>query len=99
MLDLNLTNMHMTDTPLVLPPIGLSDHKSVLYSYEEGTTKNIYTKVKIRQKNNATKTAFGKWLTVSIWTALYRIISGEQKLNPFQDILNVELDCFFRLRL
>ena len=81
-------------TPLVLPPIGLSDHNSVLCSYKNAATKNACTKVKIRQGNNAAKIAFGKWLTDFNWTSLYHTYSCEQKLELFEDIINAELDCF-----
>ena len=82
------------NTPLVLPLIGLSDHNSVLCSYKNATTKKARTKVKIRQGNNATKTAFGKWLTDFNWTGLYHTFSCEQKLELFEDIINAGLDCF-----
>ena len=84
----------LCNTPLVIPPIESSDHNSVLCSYIEGTFKNTHTKVKIRQGNNAAKTAFGKWLADFNWTMLYRIISCEQKLELFQNIINAGLDCF-----
>ena len=88
-LDLILTNMsNFCNTPLVLPPIGLSDHNSVLCSYKNAATKNARTKVKIRQGNNAAKTAFGKWLTDFNWTGLYHTFSCEQKLELFKDIIN-----------
>ena len=69
------------NTPLVLPPIGLSDHNSVLCSYKNATIKNAHIKVQIRQGNNAAKTAFGKWLTDFNWTGLYYTSSCEQKLD------------------
>ena len=94
-LDVILTNMlNFCNTPLVLPPIGLSDHNSVLCSYKNATAKNARTKVKIRQGNNATKIAFGKWLTDFNWTALYHTFSCEQKFELFEDIINAGLDCF-----
>ena len=94
-LDLILTNMSdFCNTPLVIPPIGRSDHDSVLCSYKEGKTKNVHTKVKIRQGNNATKSAFGKWLSHFNWTVLYHTISCEQKLDLFQDVINTGLDRF-----
>ena len=94
-LDVILTNMlNFCNTPLVLRPIGLSDHNSVLCSYKNATAKNARTKVKIRQGNNATKIAFGKWLTDFNWTALYHTFSCEQKFELFEDIINAGLDCF-----
>ena len=93
-LDLILTNMsNFCNTPLVLPPIGLSDHNSVLCSYKNATIKNAHMKVQIRQGNNAAKTAFGKWLNDFNWTGLYYTSSCEQKLELFQDIINAGLDC------
>ena len=50
--------------------------------------------MKIRQGNNAAKTAFGKWLTDFNWTGLYHTFSCEQKLELFEDIINAGLDCF-----
>ena len=98
-LDLILTNMSdFCNIPLVIPPVGRSDHNSVLFSYKEGSTKNAHTKVKIRQGNNAAKTAFGKWLTDFNWNILYRTISCEQKLDLFQDIINAGLDCFLPIK-
>ena len=49
---------------------------------------------KIKQGNNAAKTAFGKWLTDFNWTGLYHTFSCEQKLELFEDIINAGLDCF-----
>ena len=49
-LDLILTNMsNFCNTPLVLPPIGLSDHNSVLCSYKKATIKNAHMKVQTRK--------------------------------------------------
>ena len=83
------------NTPLVLPPIGLSDHNSVLCSFKNATIKNAHMKVKIRQGNNAAKIAFGKWLTDFNWTGLCYTSSCKQKLELFQAIINAGLDCFF----
>ena len=95
-LDLILTNMSdFCNTPLVIPTIGCSDHDSVLCSYKEGKTKNVHTKVKIRQGNNAAKSAFGKWLSHFNWTVLYHTICCEQKLDFFQDVISTGLDCMF----
>ena len=94
-LDLILTNMSdFCNTPLVISPIGRSDHDSVLCSYKEGKTKNVLTKVDIRQGNNAAKSAFGMWLSHCNWTVLYYTISCEQKLDLFQDVISTGLDCF-----
>ena len=80
---------------MLMPPIGLSDHNSVLCSLKNATNKNAHRKVQIRQGNNAAKTAFEKWLTDFNWTGLYCTSSCEQKLELFQDIINAGLDCFF----
>ena len=82
------------NTPLVLLPIGLSDHNSALCSYKNAATKNARTKVKIRQGNDAAEAAFGKWLTDFNWTGLYHTFSCEQKLELFEEIINAGLDCF-----
>ena len=62
-LDLILTNMSARCKPPVsLPPIGQGDHSSVLWSFNNGTTKHGCSKVKIRQGDYHNKRAFGNWL-------------------------------------
>ena len=73
------------NTPVVCPPVGLSYHNLVICSYKNTITKNTDTKMKIRQGNNN-------------WTALYRTITCEQKLDLFVDIINAGLDCFLPIK-
>ena len=57
----------MCNPPVSLPPIGQSDHNSVLLSFNNGTTKYGCSKLKIRQGNNHNKRAFENWLAGINW--------------------------------
>lgn len=95
-LDLILTNMSACcNSPLLLPPIGQSDHNAVLWSFNKHTAKYACSKVKIRSGRNYAKNAFGKWLADINWIDLYRAGSCEHKLNIFQTVISTGLDIFF----
>ena len=95
-LDLILTNMSSCcNSPVLLPPVGQSDHNSVLWSFNKNTAKYGTSKVKTRQGSNYDRRAFGKWLADINWNNLYRAESCEQKLDFFQTVINTGLDCFF----
>ena len=83
------------NSPVLLPPVGQSDHNSVLWSFNKNTAKYGTSKVKTRQGSNYDRRAFGKWLADINWNNLYRAESCEQKLDFFQTVINTGLDCFF----
>jgi hypothetical protein len=74
------------NSPVLLPPVGQSDHNSVLWSFNKNTAKYGTSKVKTRQGSNYDRRAFGKWLADINWNNLYRAESCEQKLDFFQYI-------------
>ena len=95
-LDIILTNMSaLCNPPVSLPPIGQSDHNSVLWSFKNGTTKRGCSKVKIRQGNSHNKRAFGNRLAGINWSNLFRANSCDHKLNIFYTVIKTDLDCFF----
>ena len=94
-LDLILTNKSaLCNPPVSLPPIGQSDHNSVLWSFNNGTTKYGCSKVKIRQGNNHNKIAFENWLAGINCSDLFRANSCDHKLNIFQTVIKTGLFCF-----
>ena len=95
-LDLILTNMSDCCNPTsVISPIGLSDHNSVICTFNRSLIKNVTNKVKIRRNIHVNKTAFGKWLAEYNWSTLYRTVTCEDKLDIFMKVINTGLDCFF----
>ena len=88
-LDLILTNMS------VISSVGLSDHNSVICTFNRSLIKNLTNKVKIRRNIHCNKTAFGKWLAEYNWSTLYRTVTCEDKLDIFMKVINTGLDCFF----
>ena len=99
-LDLFLTNMSaLCNPPVSLPPIGQSDHNSVLWSFNNGTTKYGCSKVKIRQGNNHNKRAFGNWLAGINWSNLFRANSCDHKLDIVHTVIKTALDYFSPAKL
>ena len=86
----------LTGPTSVISPIGLSDHNSVVCSLNRGLAKNVTNKLKIWYYIHVNKaTNFGKWLAKYNWSALYRSVTYEDKLDIFMKVINTGLDCFF----
>ena len=96
-LDLILTNMSARCKPPVsLPPIGQDDHSSVLWSFNNGTTKHgLLESENYRQGDYHNKRAFGNWLAGINWSNLFRANSCDHKLNIFHTVIKTGLGCPF----
>ena len=94
-LDLIITNLKdFYNSPHILPPIGLSDHNTVLCIPMKDSLKNKTTKVKIRQSKTSNKIALGRWLSNINWSNLYQTSSCDQKLEILHTTLEAGLDLF-----
>ena len=78
----------LTGPTSVISPIGLSDHNSVVCSLNRGLAKNVTNKLKIWYYIHVNKaTNFGKWLAKYNWSALYRSVTYEDKLDIFMKVI------------
>ena len=80
----------LCNPPEPLPLISQSDYNSVLWSFNNGTTKYGCLKVKVKQGNNHNKRAFGNWLANINWSNWFRANSCEHNI-----VIKTGLDCFF----
>ena len=83
----------------VIPPVGHSDHKSVLQvcTLQKAHVRNQYIKVDARRGKASAKQAFGEWLTRVNWTSIYIVLNRANK-NMFQNVIETGLDYFFPKR-
>jgi hypothetical protein len=83
----NLTLSHHYDT-VILPPLGLSDHSSVLHKPTEKHVPSLpTTQIQRRDCRAATRRTLISTLKVVNWTSLYRLNSCKDQLSAFLPVV------------
>ncbi|XP_066266287.1 uncharacterized protein [Branchiostoma lanceolatum] len=98
MLDHIITNMKSCyKTPVTLPPIGLSDHNTILWEpkVREKHAANPSSKKTTRPMPERNLNMFGKWITTHSWSEVYNAASTEEKADAFYGTLATAIDKFF----
>ncbi|KAI8503384.1 hypothetical protein Bbelb_192050 [Branchiostoma belcheri] len=99
-LDLILTNMKdWYQCPSILPPIGMSDHSSVLWVPKAKTTDNKPIKKQTRQLGESGLFEFGKWITKHKWSEVYDAHGVIDKANAFHSTLENAINTFFPTKI
>ena len=99
-LDLILTNMHESyKSPQILPPIGLSDHNTVVVSPTHIVKKAKPTFVYKRDLRQSKKDAMGRFLQSILWPEIFaQSQSCEDMANFFYDIVSIGLDLLMPIK-
>lgn len=99
-LDLIITDLagHYS-TPAILPPIGKSDHSSVLFQPDSThrpvpTTQSVTT----RPMPDSRIRAFGQWITAYNWRPVLNSTSTQDKTDCFYQILQGQVDNYFPVK-
>ncbi|XP_078585796.1 uncharacterized protein LOC144867616 [Branchiostoma floridae x Branchiostoma japonicum] len=99
MLDLIVTNMkNEYHPPTVLPPVGLSDHLSVLWSPKEEHVRIKPTVKHIRHLSEQDLFEFGRWATTHDWSEVYNASGTTAKANAFHATLEDAIATFFPIK-
>ena len=93
-LDLILTNMHeFYKSPQIFPPIGLSDHNSIVVSPARKVKKAKSIFVYKRDLRQSRKEAMGRFLVSIQWSTIFaQTQSCEAMMNKFYDIIAIGFD-------
>ncbi|KAI8510960.1 hypothetical protein Bbelb_118760 [Branchiostoma belcheri] len=95
-LDLIVTNMKdVYQCPSILPPIGLSDHSSVLWIPKGKRAPDKPTKKLTRPLCQASVHEFGRWVTSHNWSEVYNATGTAAKTNAFYGTLQDAITTFF----
>ena len=97
-LDLIITNISgLYETPQRLPPIGKSDHVSILWSPRArwAMTPPVTTAVERRAMPDSSIRRFGQWITTYDWQPVLDATDTQSKTDTFYDIIQQQLDNHF----
>ena len=99
-LDLILTNMQdFYNEPTQLPPIGRSDHNSIILTSNDSVAlKGINTTVYRRRISGINLSQVSNWLTKEKWNAVYYNPSVEEKTSIFYDKVLTCLDTIMPIK-
>ena len=87
------TLSHYYDDALILPPVGFSDHSSVLLLPSMNQAPSLpTTRVHKRDCRPSNRNALLSSLQAVNWTPLYHCNSCEDQLNVFQSVLSSAID-------
>ena len=85
--------------PIFLPPIGMSDHSSILLQPSStAATNHSSTRVLKRLSRPSNKQALSSSLSHTNWYPLYCATSTQEKFNIFSNILSDNMDIHLPLR-
>lgn len=95
-LDMILTNMpDLYNRPTILPPIGSSDHNSILWCPKLNHIVHKVVKKKTRPLRESSLFAFGQWVTTHTWPEVYETKDVLSKADNFYSTLTSAADRFF----
>ncbi|CAH1259201.1 Hypp2194 [Branchiostoma lanceolatum] len=96
MLDLIITNMKSYfKTPAIHPPIGLSDHNTILWEPNVKLKQNSCTRKLTRPMREPNLSHFGKWITTHSWNEVYAATTTQEKADAFYSTLTSAIAKFF----
>ena len=98
--DLVLTNMHeFYKSPQVFPPIGLSDHNTIVVSPACKVKKAKSIFVYKRDLRQSWKEAMGRFLMSIQWSTIFaQTQSCEAMMNKFYDIISIGFDLLMPIK-
>jgi hypothetical protein len=99
-LDLCLTNMKKTIfEPLKLPPIGRSDHNTILIkSYLNKPPNQVNSSVLKRDLRDSNLRLFGQWISAYDWADVLSIPDFEGKYAKFDELVSSAVNYFFPIK-
>ncbi|XP_033096907.1 uncharacterized protein LOC117101127 [Anneissia japonica] len=87
--------------PVILPPIGLSDHNCVLFKPKVTATKSNVIRIKhiVRPMPDSKLRAYGQWLVDYEWMEVYNENNMQTMCSNFYQTLHESIDKYFPKRV
>ena len=99
-LDLTLIDIHrFYQDPLLLTPIGTSDHCTIVWSSQEQTqTKRKSKRINVKPLKLSSLQAFEQYIREYNWSIVLDILCTNDKVNRFLEVTSEMVDAYFPLK-